>query len=179
MSLMRHLAGLAVISIAQLSIVGASADELPLEDYFMSFPNCYARSYSLEHLKIHPQQKIVDIAISHFPSRQQLLGLDSPFQTYPETPRLIAKLDVWVRGQDGGWQTDAFCEPDGSRMACAIECDGGRFYLERQKGGKLLLTGGSDLDFNQCDAGSRILERNPDDKAFLLNPIPRSHCKPD
>lgn len=156
-----------------------SAQELALEDYFFSFPSCYGSSYSLEHLKAHPEQKVIDIALSHYPSRQQLLGLDSPYQPYPDTPRFIAKIDVWMRGQDTSWQTDAFCEPDGSRMVCGIECDGGRFYLEKRKGGKLLLTGGYDLDFNQCDAGDRILARQPDDTSFLLSPIPRSHCKPD
>lgn len=161
-----------------LSSAVSVAGDLPLEDYFMSFPNCYGRTYSLQHQKKHPAQKTVDIAISHFPSRQQLLGMNSPYQPYPDTPRFVAKLDVWLKGQSNGWQTDAYCEPDGNRLVCGIECDGGRFYLEGRNDGKLLITGGSDLDFNQCDAGERILRRAPDDNAFLLSPIPQSHCRP-
>ncbi|QDG77571.1 hypothetical protein [Labrenzia sp. PHM005] len=168
------LAGAAILS----SSVTSAADELPLEDYFMSFPNCYGRTYSLQHQKAHPEQKTVDIAISHFPSRQQLLGMESPYQPYPDTPRFILKLDVWIKGENEGWQTDAYCEPEGNRIACGIECDGGRFYLEGRKDDKLRLTGGTDLDFNQCDAGNRIFNRAPDDKTFLLSPIPLSHCRP-
>ena len=68
---------LAVAAILSSSVTSA-ADELPLEDYFMSFPNCYGRTYSLQHQKAHPEQKTVDIAISHFPSRQQLRVEQTP-----------------------------------------------------------------------------------------------------
>lgn len=158
--------------------VAADSDELPLEDYFFSFASCYGRSYSFDHLNAHPNQKVVDIVFSHYPTRQELLGLDGAFQPYPETPRFVGKVDVWLRGENESWQTDAFCEPSGDGMACGIECDGGQFRLEARDGGKLLLTGGGDLSFEQCDAGPRVLTRAPDDKSFLLSPIPRSHCRP-
>ena len=156
-----------------------AADELPMEDYFSSFPMCHGRSYSLQHLRANPGQKVVDVAISHFPGRQELLGLDSPFQSYPDTPRFVAVLDVWLKGQDEGWKTDVYCEPGDGRLKCAIECDGGYFYLQAVKNGRLLLTGGTDLTFGYCDADGRVLKRAPNDKAFLLDGLPRSHCKAD
>ncbi|WP_422023584.1 hypothetical protein [Roseibium sp.] len=174
LQLKRHLV---LVSALVCGMGSPLADELPLEDYFMSFPNCYGRTYSLQHQKDHPAQNTVDIAISHFPSKQELLGMDSPFQPYPDTPRLVVKLDVWMKGQNEGWQTDAICDPDGNRLLCQIECDGGRFFLEGRSDDKLVLTGGTDLDFNQCDAGDRVLQRAPDDGTFHLTPIPLSHCR--
>lgn len=152
-------------------------DELPLEGYFMSFATCYGRSYSLNHLNEHPDQKVVDIAFSHFPYKQQLLGPSDSFHPYPETPRFVARLDVWIKGQNNGWQTEAICEPEGDRLKCSIECDGGRFFVQEHRTGKLLLTGGNDLSFDQCDAGDRMLMREPDDQSFLLETIPLSHCR--
>ena len=158
-----------------------NADELPLEDYFFSFPQCYARSYMTS--QITPNQKVADIAISHFPSRQALLGLESAWQPYPDTPRFVAKLELALKGHnplhepEGAWSTDAICEPYDDQLRCAIECDGGRFFLQRHAKG-LLLTGGGDLDFNQCENGDKILVREPEDKTFLLYPVPLSHCLP-
>lgn len=152
--------------------------ELPLEDYFSSQNMCYGRSYSPEHVRTHPEQNVVDIAISHFPSKQELLGMTSANHAYPDTPRFVAKLDVLLADMSEPWQVAAFCEPDGknAQLKCSLECDAGHFFLKSGKDQQLLLIGGTDLDFNDCDAGAKVLKREPDDKSFLLDAIPSSHC---
>lgn len=151
---------------------------LPLEGYFSAQNMCYGRSYSAAHSRSHPEQNVVDIAISHFPSKQELLGLDNPNQVYPDTPRFVAKLDVWLANMPEPWQADAYCAPDGdsAQLKCSLECDAGHFFLKSGKDQRLLLIGGTDLDFNDCDAGAKVLKREPDDKSFLLDAIPSSHC---
>ena len=149
----------------------------PLERYFSSANACYGRSYSAEHLNQHPDQQVLEIAVSHFPERQGLLGMESPFQPYPDTPKLVLQVHVWMRGQDRDWQDNAVCTPDGDRFQCAIECDGGVFYLNERSGDRLLLTLKGDLRFTQCDAGSAVLRKTAEDSAFLLSPVPRSHCR--
>lgn len=153
-----------------------TAQELPLENYFFGVESCYGRTYDLAHLDKHPNQQVIDIGISHFPTKQELLGMDSPYQPYPDTPKFVVKLALFKRGQDIRWETDAFCEPDGSRIKCNLECDAGDFYLQAHKSGGLLINGGSDLSFNSCDAGERTLMRKPDDTSFLLQSVPRSIC---
>lgn len=155
--------------------VGATA--APLEAYFASTDTCYGRSYSTEHLDRHRGQQVIDIAVSHFPNRQELLGMDSPFQPYPDTPRLVLRLDVWLRGQDRSWQDHAICAADNGILKCAIECDGGSFELHERSDDRLLVKPDNDLFFAQCDAGDAVIRKSPEDASYLLSPLPRSHCK--
>lgn len=159
-----------------------SGFELALDSHFNSYKSCYGRVYSSEHLRKHPRQKVREITLSHFPNRQEMLGMDSPYQPYPDTPRLVLRISVLVDGESyhdaSVWTDEALCEPDGKRLHCSLECDAGRFYVESRKG-SLLITGGGDLYFDQCDSGQKVLMRQPDDKSFLLHPLPLSHCSPD
>jgi len=173
---MRTVALLLSIS-CSAAVTGAGA--APLEDYFFSYDTCYGRSYSTAHLNSHPGQQVVDMAVSHFPGKQELLGMDSPFQPYPDTPRLVLRLDVWLRGQDRSWRELAICDPEGDGLSCSIECDGGRFRVEPSPEDRLLIRLENDLFFTQCDAGDARLERSSEDASFLLSPIPKSHCMPD
>ncbi|MEP4771075.1 MAG: hypothetical protein ABJY83_24460 [Roseibium sp.] len=154
-------------------------DVAPLENYFFSTNSCYGRSYSGEHLRDQAKQQVIEMAISHFPSKQELLGMESSFQPYPDTPRLALRLDVWLRGQDKGWQEHAICEPSGQDLKCGFECDGGSFVIKGREKARLLISLEDDLSFNQCDTGVRTLRRSKQDNHFLLYPIPMSHCLPD
>lgn len=153
--------------------------ELALEGYFFSFKSCYGRAYSGEHLNIHPDQQVLEIAISHFPEKQELLGLDNPYQSYPDTPRLVLRLDAWLRGKDKGWQEHAICDQDGAGLKCAIECDGGSFTLQGREKAQILMSLEQDLYFTQCDAGENVLKKTREDTSFLLYPLPASHCSQD
>ncbi|WP_269581234.1 hypothetical protein [Roseibium sp. Sym1] len=168
----------AVVLLASM-MMGGEAVAAPLEDYFSSLNTCYGRSYSSDHLQQHHGQQVIDMAVSHFPQKQELLGMDSPFQPYPDTPRMVLRLDVWLRGQDRSWQEHAICEPHGDSLSCAIECDGGTFEIEARDQDRLLVKLRSDLYFTQCDAGDAMLSRTAEDRSFLLSPLPRSHCSPE
>jgi hypothetical protein len=176
---MNPLPALLVLTTTAFASVASVASAAPLERYFASTDTCYGRSYSGDHLRKHPQQQVVDMAISHFPSKQELLGMESPFQPYPETPSLVLQLNVWLRGQDKGWQQGAICKQEGDKLRCGFECDGGTFYVSEQSKDRLLLTLDEDLYFTQCDAGEAILQKTAEDRSFLLYPMPRSHCSAD
>ncbi|MBN9671340.1 hypothetical protein [Roseibium aggregatum] len=171
---MRYFRHLALLIALQAPWTAAAA---PLEDYFFGFNTCYGRSYPLEHLNKNPDQQVIEMAISHFPAKQNLLGMESPYQPYPDTPRLVLKLDVWMRGKDNPWQENAICGADGDRLLCRIGCDGGAFHLTARPENRLLLTLDRELYFTQCDAGDAVLNRTKADSAFLLYPIPQSHCR--
>lgn len=161
---------------------GKYFSDLPLDGHFGSYRSCYGRAYTGDHLKKHPDQKVADISLSHFPNHQELLGMENAFQPYPDTPRLILELSVRLKQNapyDPGaiWTEKAFCEPDGDRLHCALECDAGTFFVEGRKN-SILMTGGTDLLFTQCDVGDQVLMREPDDKAFELFALPSSHCEP-
>lgn len=159
------------------------SSEQPLDYHFGSYRSCFGRVYTAEHLKKNPKQKVAEIALSHFPNRQELLGMDSPFQPYPDTPKLVLRVSVLMRGvapyePDAVWSEAATCDPAGNRLHCRIECDAGDFFVEEKRDG-IVITGGSDLYFTQCDAGERVLERQPDDMTFVLSRLPASHCAAD
>ncbi|WP_157738836.1 hypothetical protein [Labrenzia sp. VG12] len=151
-------------------VMTGSAAGAPLEAYFASTDSCYGRSYSTEHLERHRGQQVIDFAISHFPNRQELLGMDSPFQPYPDTPKLVLRLDVWLRGQDRSWQDHAICEASGEALTCAIECDGGSFQIHERSDDRLLVKPDKDLFFAQCDAGDAVIRKTPEDSSYLLSP---------
>ncbi len=157
--------------------------EQPLDYHFSSYRSCYGRVYAPAHLKKHPDQKVAEISLSHFPNKQELLGMDSPFQPYPDTPKLVLRLSVLMRDSARNapgaiWTENAICDPEGPRLHCRIECDAGDFFVEEKQDG-IVVTGGSDLYFTQCDAGDKVLVRKPDDVTFFLPPLPASHCAAD
>lgn len=157
------------------------AQELPLENYFFSFDTCYGRSYSRQHLRDHPDQSVLEIAISHFPARQELLGMESPWQPYPDTPRVVMTMDVMMRVKDKAepvaFQVQGICDPNKAKLTCAIECDGGGFTLSAGKSDTLMVTLDRDIEAVTCDAGDYTLFKTPEDTTFRLNPLPLSHCK--
>lgn len=149
-----------------------------LDSYFGSYAQCYGRSYTEEHLNKHPKQKVGNIAISHFPY-QQRREVDADGVITQHYQGVIMNLDVLMLGSGDIWAAETFCNTDekNDRLECRLECDAGYFYLKATKNG-LLLTGGSDIYFDDCDVGGKVLKRKPDDTSFLLSQIPFSHCVP-
>ncbi|UWS81253.1 hypothetical protein [Pseudophaeobacter sp.] len=128
--------------------------------------SCYQRLYSASHLASHPVQKVEAIQLSH-------VTADSFSRPGTE---LALQLAVRLRGSST-WQTPVACTPRGSKLSCALECDGGRFDVVVKNAGSILITGGSDLYFYGCDGKPRILERLPDDKVFMLHRQPLASCR--
>ncbi len=127
--------------------------------------SCYQRIYTADHLIKHPTQKVEAIQLSHFvQDSAQMPGAE-----------MVLRLAVRLRGQYT-WHTPALCTQRGAKLSCGIECDGGRFDVVARTNSSILITGGSDIYFNDCDASERVLQRAPDDKAFLLHRMPLSNC---
>ncbi|MFC4215595.1 hypothetical protein [Pseudophaeobacter arcticus] len=149
-----------------LSALPAAAQSIS-QHFSKASGSCYQRLYSASHLASHPVQKVEAIQLSHSPS-------DS-FGTPGN--ELTLRLAVRLRGAST-WQTPVRCTPRGSKLSCGIECDGGRFDVVIKSASSILITGGSDLFFSDCDAKPRILERAPDDKVFMLHRQPQANCRP-
>lgn len=159
--------------------------EPPLSDYFFSHNSCYGRVYTPDHLAKQPYQQVSEIALSHFTYRQELLGAPSAFMPYPDTGRLSALLSFRVKGMETVMAGDqmisitgnAICEPEGKRLLCSLEGDGGRFYLEAARDKwRLRIRLASELYF-ETPFGFYALDPEPQDNVFLLGPIPGSHCQ--
>lgn len=155
----------------------ALADQ-PLTRHFGAMNSCYARTYSAAHLADHPKQQVTAIRLDHFPRHSGPFGADNKPLIYPEAPEIVVNLGVTLRGSDDTHSATGFCWPEGDGMSCGLECDGGRFNLVDRSGSKLLITGGSDIYFHDCDAGDTVLSRDPDDKSFLLTRLPDAQCQP-
>lgn len=177
---------LAVGLITANMMLPARADQMePLADYFASFNSCYGRVYTPGHMAKQPYQQVTEIALSHFTYRQELLGAPNAFQPYPDMPRLVAVLDLRVREMETVMAGDvmvslkasAICEPEGQRLRCGIEGDGGRFFIEPAKDKwRLRLRLAGALHFETMD-GFYTLNPEPQDDVFLLSPLPGSHCQ--
>ncbi len=158
--------------------VRAQSEDAPLLRHFNNGDACFGRLYSNEHRAKHPQQRTAEIRLDYYPD---LLGIDgdgSGVMPYPKAREIIVLLSVRLSGNPFLWQTTAFCWPEGDKMSCGIECDGGRFDLIDRSADSLLLTGGSDLMFSDCAASDKTLRRAPDDRSFLLHRLPAEHCAP-
>ena len=169
---MIRILALALISAALPVWAGA-----PLERHFGAADSCYQRIYSDDHLARHPQQKVAAMRLDHFPGDQAYLGLGGSWHSYPDTPALALRLSVWLRGREM-WRTVAVCAPEGARIRCGLECDAGSFFVQDRDAGSVLITGGGDLWFTDCDVGDRVLIRQPDDLSFLLRRLPDAACAP-
>lgn len=164
-------------SMLMLAAGPALADK-PMTKYFGALNSCYARDYSAAHLNKHPLQKVSAIRLDHFPRLSGPFGNDGKPLLYPNAPEIVINLSVTFRSDGTTHRATGFCWPEGRGLSCGLECDGGQFKLKEAKDGKLLITGGSDIYFHDCDAGDRVLERNPDDKSFLLSRVPDAQCLP-
>lgn len=170
---------LTLCCLAALTFTAGARAEAPLERHFHDTDACYARSYSEQHLSDHQLQRVAEITLSYFP---HLLGPDNAAGErliYPDAPEIAVSLSVRLRNRDDTWSTTAFCWPEGDGMACSIECDAGQFNLVDRSADALLITGGSDLYFTDCDGADRKLRRAPDDHDFRLNRLPADQCRPD
>lgn len=135
------------------------------QHFGLQVDSCFQRFYSASHLAQHPSQKVEAIQLSHF-------NEDSVAMPAGE---MVLRLSVRLRGQYA-WTTPALCSQGGNRLSCGIECDGGRFDVVPKDSSSLLITGGSDIYFTDCDDGDQVLIREPDDKVFLLHRQPLSNC---
>lgn len=122
--------------------------------------NCYARSYTADHLAEHPSQRVTDIRLS---PDVQIVG-----------PSLVLHVELRLRGTPGGAvEGYGYCETEGKdAVACTMEGDAGAFVVTPAKDGAVLVTV-SDLGISfETDSGFVTLKRSSgDDRSFMLRPV--------
>ena len=139
---------------------------------------CYARVYTQEHLAKHPKQKVTEIgfrlAYYRFP----------PDEFYPQGQRnYYFALTAKRRGNSRLMTARGECGPNGNRIGCGVECDGGGVTVTRRPGDKILVSlgeGGWIRMTEGCDEEENAvnLEAGEDDREFLLSRLPDSACPP-
>jgi len=156
----------AVVSLGLFAALPVAAQSI--SQHFDKYrDSCFQRFYSDSHLASHPVQKVEAIQLSHFSAESRAM---------PDS-EMNLRIAVRLRGRST-WQTPVICRPKGNSLSCGVECDGGRFDVVVKNHSSILITGGTDLYFSDCDAKPRILERAPDDKVFMLHQQPLSNCRP-
>jgi len=147
--------------VAAALFLATPASALPMENHFGTgqTSGCFSRSYSTEHLRKNPRQRVVSISIGFSP-RQEYAAEYGPIQF---------SIDARFRGNLGSGGAEAYCAPNGGGYRCAVEGDGGHFTLSASNGrlrlavsGRLVLE--TDTGFVDFMEG--------DDKVFLLDKKP-------
>ena len=89
---------------------------------------CFGRSYSPEHLAANPGQQVRDIRAKRY--------------TQPDGAVEYYDIRVHFRDDPREFTAATYCEDEGGRRACMIECDGGVVYPTLAEDGRLRLTTG-------------------------------------
>ncbi|WP_149736558.1 hypothetical protein [Rhizobium sp. RU20A] len=128
---------------------------------------CFERRYDDAHLKAHPRQNVTAVTV---------LATRDEWQDAPVIVDLslsFRKVSEPVRLSGGCTAVDGKVD----RLACAIECDGGSFTLERDANGRLFFVPGHDLhvcgEEGEAAPGARL---GADDDRFRLEPVPAKGC---
>lgn len=125
---------------------------------------CFQRQYDAAHLAKHPQQQVVDIALT--PAEGQVVSTS-----------LVVDIAVTLRGTGAHYIGSAYCEPDGTGLSCGMEGDAGAFNLSLRKGGALLLAVSPlGMSFENEQDFLTISGTSGDDRAFLMQPVAAADC---
>jgi hypothetical protein len=133
---------------------------------------CYARTYSAEHLKKHPQQTVTEVAFRLAYFRHE------PDDFFPKGQRnyyfaMLAKQ----RGSDRTLTAMGECGPNGNRIGCGVECDGGGVSVARRPDDRILISLDRIRMSAGCDGEDAVdLEGGADDREFLLARVPDAEC---
>jgi hypothetical protein len=126
---------------------------------------CYARIYDSEHLKKNPRQQTKSLMLQiqyHYPEKRE----------QHQQPYYLYRLKAQVKGQKAALQASGDCAPDGAKIRCSVECDGGEFFLELEKAtGGLRLSLDQPLRMGSCGEEDNVewgAGGKADDKVFRL-----------
>ena len=177
-ALLGALALAGALSAPALAQVVAPGEEGELANFLPPRPDtqiCYARKYGADHLQAHPAQTVTEIAFRLAYYRHE------PDDTYKEGQRNYYFAMLAKRRSDAKALT-AFgeCRPNGDRIWCGVECDGGGVGVSRKPGDKVLVSLGEDGRIRMsegCDEEEAVdLEAGADDREFLLGRVEGAAC---
>ena len=139
------------------------AAENAIRTFFPDEASCYGRSYSADHLKSHPEQRVTALAIA--PD----FAIDHPM------------IGLWIVGSVRGVPDDdieryAYCENGApGQLDCGMEGDAGSFTLSAAKnGGVLIEVGRYGMSFEGSSDFVTLDSHRGDDRSFILQPM--SNC---
>ena len=133
---------------------------------------CYARVYSPEHLKKHPRQQVTEVGFRLAYYRHE------PDDFFPKGQRnyyfaMLAKQ----RGSDRTLTAMGECSPDGDRISCGVECDGGGVTVSRRPSDRILISLDRIRMSAGCDEEDAVdVEGGADDREFLLSRVEDAAC---
>ena len=139
---------------------------------------CYARTYTEEHLALHPAQKVTGIGFRLAYFRHEPDGF------FPAGQRnYYFEMSAQTRDHAATLRASGECGPNGQGAGCGVECDGGGVSVTRRPGDRILVSLGRDGWIRMTEGcsdedGAVILEAGADDREFLLEKLPDSACPP-
>ena len=175
---------LTLAALGAVLLIGPAAGENPsaLAGHFGLHRNsCYARDYDEAHLKAHPNQRIARIRIEHFPGLYGPYGEDGKVHMDETTGEVHFTVTVAYRDKPYALLSDSgTCTPDGDKLNCYIECDGGGFSLTDAGADAILLhnRGFRVMACGEDETEGGWVNPEPDDKVFKLTRVPDSECVP-
>lgn len=156
---------------AALALIPANAQSQPS-------PQCFARTYTAQHLAKHPQQTVTSVTLSLYTGRN--------------APQLEFWIWVTKRGDTRRLYTGGLCHPSNERgkplLSCTVDCDGGGIGIEtRKQDGSILVHLATPLGYghlflssscgDDVDPTEFTLTPGIDDKSFRLDPTSYSVCR--
>lgn len=145
--------------------LGAAA--APLSQHFSDEPTCYSRSYSADHLRKNPAQRVSYIRFDHVPGSMGEVG----------PGELAFSVSVRFKESPKTLTNSGLCFPLSETYRCQLECDGGGFELKNRDLSSLYLLNPSGFIVSSCGGDDYVeLAPKPDDKIFRLNRLPPSEC---
>lgn len=147
--------------------------EQALTQHFGDFDSCYTRQYSQDHLAKNPEQTVSYIRFDHTPTNNEFVKYDA------NTGELEFSVSVNFIDSDKNYSNSGRCHPDGDKLTCNIECDGGGFDIKSKDADSILIyTGEYGFRVSGCGFDDiRGVFRETDDKIFLLHKLPSNQCK--
>ncbi len=126
--------------------------------------SCFQRHYDAAHLAKHPQQLVIDIALT-------------PAEGQEVSSSLVVDISVKLRGVSDSYIGSAYCEPDALGLSCGMEGDAGAFSLALREDGALLLkVDPRGMSFEGAQDFLTLSGTDGDDRAFLMHPIAAADC---
>lgn len=157
-----------VILTASFCVGVVSAAAAPLSQHFSDDATCYSRTYSAEHLRKNPGQRVSYIRFDHVPGSMGDVG----------PGELAFSVSVRFKDSPETLTNSGLCFPQSKTYRCQLECDGGGFELKDRDQSSLYLLNPSGFIVSGCDGDAYVeLVPEPDDKIFRLDRMLSSECR--
>lgn len=129
---------------------------------------CYARAYSSEHLKAHPEQRVSEIELD--------MAKENPDGIQITEDAIELGFGIRLKGKPRWYTNVALCKSEGTRISCFLEGDGGAFTLTAAGDGLRLVTGDYGIAIEGAEEFVELSGAQGDDRVFILQPADKAVC---